>query len=164
MTILRAIKKNDDSLVMSDCKSLVKLINNHSYFKHALQHWKADWRQVKSWNACCESTLMSFPWGDTNFHLIKVSDVSWDTKPHKLIYKSIPYYHKLLSERRLQPDPRQSVLWCASSHSDIGHISIVTDSFSVLLSLPPTSTKNRMAPVLVAVGESGYIDLGGLVP
>lgn len=98
------------------------------------------------------------PRGDTNFHLMKVYDVSRDTKPDKLIHKSITYYHKLLSERRLQLDPRQSELWCSSSHSNIGEISIVTDSFSVLLSLSSlllTGAKTRTPPVLVAVGESG---------
>lgn len=79
--------------------------------------------------------LHTLPWGDANFHLIKVCDVSWDTKPDKLIHKSITYYHKLLSERRLQLDPRQSKLWCSSSHSNIGYISIVTDSFSVILAV-----------------------------
>lgn len=97
--------------------------------------------------------LLAFPWGDTNFHLIKVYDVSWDTKPDKLIHKSIAYYHKLLSERRLQLDLRQSMLCCSSSHSNIGDISIVTDSFSVFLaiSLPLTDdlALDRTPPVLV---------------
>lgn len=53
----------------------------------------------------------SLPLGNAHFHLIKVYDVSWDTKPDKLIHKSISYYHKLLFERRLQRDARQRVLW-----------------------------------------------------
>ncbi len=81
--------------------------------------------------------LHALPRGDANFHLIKVYDVSWDTKPDKLIHKSITYYHKLLSERRLQLDPRQSMLWCSSSHSNIGDISIVTGfSFCLICRFP----------------------------
>lgn len=111
--------------------------------------------------------LHALPWGDTNFDLIKVYDVSWDTKPDKLIHKSITYYHKLLSERRLQLDPRQSVLWCSSSHSNIGDISIVT-GFSFLSCRFPSSCRwpalHRIPPVLVAVGESDCTDLRSLPP
>lgn len=100
--------------------------------------------------------LLAFPQGDTNFHLIKVYDVSWDTKPDKLIHKSITYYHKLLSERRLQLDRRQRMLCCSSSHSNIRDISIVTDSFSVFLAIspPPTDDLARDPTCFGAVGES----------
>lgn len=53
-----------------------------------------------------------------NLLVTLVYDVSWDTKPDKLNHKSITYYHKLLSERRLQLDSRQNVPRCSSSHSD----------------------------------------------
>lgn len=102
--------------------------------------------------------LHAFLRGDTNFHLIKVHDVSRDTKPDKLIHKSITYYHKLLSERRLQLDPRQSMLRCLRSHSNIGDISIVTESFSVALRRFSSShwwptVRQRVPPVFGSYGR-----------
>lgn len=105
---------------------------NYRHLNHALWHWGRGLEASKKLNSALPKpshVLRALPWGDANFHLIKVYDVSWDTKPDKLIHKSITYYHKLLSERRLQLDPRQSVPWCSSSHSNIGDTTIVTGCF-----------------------------------
>lgn len=163
-TLSRSIYKQID-----ECVNQWWICNN-KYLNDTLGHWQEVSRKFTALPKHSH-VLHAFPWRCADFHLIKVYDVIWNTRSNKLIHNSVTFYHK-----RLQSDcnclERRRVLHCFSSHGNIGDIPIVTGFSSCVTCWsrqnPPTATpstqtqwpvRDRIPPVLVAVGESAWTDL-----